>query len=354
MTGTVAAVGEEWKSSASASAWPLARCRPRPPGLLRRIRLSQHRPPAAGADSVDDRGIASLELAMCVAVSLLPLKKLDAIAGKRAAVNGLGPAGLIAGQMLRAEGATSVIGFEPNARRRDLAVGLAVDEAFDPRDPATAERVPPRAGGAAVDVAIDCVGYPDATRYLMDHTGRHVALFAVQRHDYTYALGRRPYRDRLRGALQGRGRVRPGPHRPGKISLRPLIWWSSPRTDAPRARPVAPPGSDQDRLPAVGTARTAWSPNPGNRPRAIRPIGVEAPPTPMGRIAGDPPAPMEAHPPTLNRPSIRLCQHLKRPRELLALLLLEHGKPDAHERGVRVRQEQSRTVPGRGSRLYSG
>ena len=37
--------------------------------------------------------IASLELAMCVAVSVLPLKRLGAIAGKRAAVNGLGPAG---------------------------------------------------------------------------------------------------------------------------------------------------------------------------------------------------------------------------------------------------------------------
>jgi threonine dehydrogenase-like Zn-dependent dehydrogenase len=225
MTGTVAAVGEgveEFRVGQRVAAW-------RDAGHDRQgcyaeyvCHNTDHLLPVP--DSVDDRGIASLELAMCVAVSVLPLKKLDAIAGKRAAVNGLGPAGLIAGQMLRAEGATSVIGFEPNARRRDLAVGLAVDEAFDPRDPATAERVPPRAGGAAVDVAIDCVGYPDATRYLMDHTGRHVALFAVQRHDYTYALGHAGltvigYEGHYKAAAE----YALGLIAAGKINLRPLI-----------------------------------------------------------------------------------------------------------------------------------
>ncbi len=139
-------------------------------------------------EGLEDRQVASLELAMCVAVLLPALKALGAIAGKRAAVNGLGPAGLIAAQMLRAEGATSVVGFEPNPGRRDFALSYAVDAAYDPRDPATDAVCPPR-GRAAIDVAIDCVGYPDAVRYVMDRVAGHVALFAVQRHDYTYALG---------------------------------------------------------------------------------------------------------------------------------------------------------------------
>lgn len=176
-------------------------------------------------DSVDDRGIASLELAMCLAVSVLPLKKLDAIAGKRAAVNGLGPAGLIAAQMLRAEGAVSVVGIEPNPKRRDFAIGFAVDEALDPNDPATDQRLPGRIGrSAGVDVAIDCVGYPNATRYLMDRTGSYVALFAVQRHDYTYALGHAGltvigYEGHYKAAAE----YALGLIAAGKVDLRPLI-----------------------------------------------------------------------------------------------------------------------------------
>jgi threonine dehydrogenase-like Zn-dependent dehydrogenase len=137
-------------------------------------------------DHLADSRVASLELAMCVAVSVLPLLKLDAIAGQSAAVNGLGPAGLIAAQMLRAEGAASVVGFEPNLGRREAALGWAVDAACDPREPATAEQFPDR---GRIEVAIDCVGFPAAVRWLMDRVRRHVALFAVQRHDYTYALG---------------------------------------------------------------------------------------------------------------------------------------------------------------------
>lgn len=139
-------------------------------------------------DSVTDQAVASLELAMCVAVSILPLKALNAINGKPAAVNGLGPAGLVAAQMLRAEGATSVVGFELNAERRAYATTFAVDSAYDPRDPATNDRFPHRQGrNSPISVAVDCAGHPDAVRFLMDRTGCHVALFAVQRHDYTYA-----------------------------------------------------------------------------------------------------------------------------------------------------------------------
>ena len=175
-------------------------------------------------DHVKDRAVASLELAMCVAVSILPLKRLGAIEGKRAAVNGLGPAGMIAAQVLRAEGAASVTGFEPHPARRDLATGYAVDEALDPHDPATIERYPHRHCAECLEVGVDCAGYPDAVRFFMDRVRWHVALFAVQRHDYTYA--------RTHSGLTVVGYA--GHHRAaaeyalemiaaGKLDLRPLI-----------------------------------------------------------------------------------------------------------------------------------
>ncbi len=139
-------------------------------------------------DGLAPEQVASLELAMCVSVCLEDLLPMNAIPGRRAAVNGLGPAGLVAAQLLRAEGAVSVIGFEPNAGRRELAVrhGI-VDEAFDPAAPETAERIPLRGQGAAFDVAIDCCGLPGPVRWVMDRCGKHLALFAVQRHDYTFS-----------------------------------------------------------------------------------------------------------------------------------------------------------------------
>lgn len=132
--------------------------------------------------------VASLELAMCVAASILALRDMGLMAG-RAAVNGLGPAGLIAAQLLRAEGAGEVVALEPSQARRELAVGLGlVDAAWDPRAAETAAALAPRRRQAApFDLAVDCVGFPEAVRFLMDRTGRAVAFFAVQRHDYAYA-----------------------------------------------------------------------------------------------------------------------------------------------------------------------
>ncbi|MCC7495370.1 MAG: alcohol dehydrogenase catalytic domain-containing protein [Fimbriimonadaceae bacterium] len=137
----------------------------------------------------DPLRVASLELAMCVSVCLLDLAPCQAVPGQRAAVNGLGPAGWIAAQLLRAEGATRVVGIEPHAGRRAAALAAGVvDAAYDPTDAATdAVLGGRRSATSGIDVAVDCCGYPAAVSWLLDRTNRHVALFAVQRHDYTYA-----------------------------------------------------------------------------------------------------------------------------------------------------------------------
>jgi len=127
---------------------------------------------------------ASLELAMCVATAMLSLRDTGAIAGQRFGVSGLGPAGLIALQMARAEGASEVLGFDPIAQRRELALALGADACFDPTTVSDAE-ITPRAG---MDAGIDCHGARESVEWLMDHTAKTVALFGVQREDYTYAL----------------------------------------------------------------------------------------------------------------------------------------------------------------------
>ncbi len=127
---------------------------------------------------------ASLELAMCVATAMLGLRDTGALAGQRFGVTGLGPAGLVALQMARAEGASQVLGFDPIAERRELALTLGADACFDPTTVSDAE-VPLR---RAMDAGIDCHGAKASVEWLMDHTARTVALFGVQREDYTYGL----------------------------------------------------------------------------------------------------------------------------------------------------------------------
>lgn len=181
MTGTVAKLGEDctrFELGQSVSAWK------DPghvqPGCYAEYVIIDERFLLAVPRELHYTEVASLELAMCVGASIMKLKPAIGIAGKVSAVNGLGPAGLIALQMLVAEGASRVVGIDPNPARRELALQLGAAEAYAPG----AQEIAARGQEGAFDIAIDCVGYPDAVRYIMDHTREAVALFAVQRDDY--------------------------------------------------------------------------------------------------------------------------------------------------------------------------
>ena len=128
---------------------------------------------------------APVELAMCVAASFLVLKTMDAVRGRRFGVMGLGPAGLIAMQMARAEGAREVIGFDFSAQRGEFARSLGLDAYYDPRSDLTAT-VPARPAKPTMETSIDCVGAKSAIEFLMDHTSDVVALFGVQRETVAY------------------------------------------------------------------------------------------------------------------------------------------------------------------------
>ena len=141
------------------------------------IPVPPHLPPAA---------TAPVELAMCVGASFLLLKAMDAIQGRRFAVTGLGPAGLIAVQMARTEGASEVVAFDTVPARRERALALGADAAYDPRDE-LGDRFPIRPAETAIDSGIDCVGARTSVEWLMDRCGGALALFGVQREEYTYA-----------------------------------------------------------------------------------------------------------------------------------------------------------------------
>jgi len=129
---------------------------------------------------------ASVELAMCVGATFLMLRPMNVLAGKRIGIGGLGPAGLIAAQMARAEGAAEVIGFDLSSVRRDYACACCLDAAYDPRDAALANLLPARPDLPRLDSAVDCVGAKASVEFLMDRVRDVVALFGVQREGYVY------------------------------------------------------------------------------------------------------------------------------------------------------------------------
>jgi len=137
------------------------------------IRVPEHLPAEA---------TAPVELAMCVGATFLMLKEINALCGQTVGITGLGPAGLIAAQMARAEGAKEVFGFDLSPARREAATGV-LQAAFDPR---AAEAQFPARPEARLHTAIDCVGARRSVEWTMDHTSHVVALFGVQREEYSF------------------------------------------------------------------------------------------------------------------------------------------------------------------------
>ncbi len=122
--------------------------------------------------------IASLELAMCVQVSIDQLNEIGAIAGQRVVVSGMGPAGLIAVQLMRAAGAEEVWAVDPQAERCDLAASLGATHVCKPGDPRLAVS---RNRPEAFHAGLDTTGLPVSIEALMPSCRRAVAIFGVLR-----------------------------------------------------------------------------------------------------------------------------------------------------------------------------
>jgi threonine dehydrogenase-like Zn-dependent dehydrogenase len=186
-TGSIAAIGSDVTGVSvgdRVSAWRDPGHN-RPGGYAQYMVLSQenviHVPAHLPLEST-----ASVELAMCVGATFLMLKEMNAVTGKRFGITGLGPAGLIAAQMARAEGAASIIGFDLSPVRREYAASFCLDEAYDPRTDLS-EDYPARPKTPRLDTVVDCVGAKASVEFAMDHARETVALFGVQREDYLFA-----------------------------------------------------------------------------------------------------------------------------------------------------------------------
>lgn len=123
----------------------------------------------------------SLELAMCVQVSVEQLLRNDFLVGKRIGISGLGPAGLVALQLAKAQGAAAVVGLDPLPARRDLGKAAGADIVLEPTAEAWNQQV-----GGKVDSCIDCTGLKVSIEFLLERTARAVCIFGVLRETIEY------------------------------------------------------------------------------------------------------------------------------------------------------------------------
>jgi threonine dehydrogenase-like Zn-dependent dehydrogenase len=132
--------------------------------------------------SVDFDGAASYGMLRDIVYSV---RKFGDVAGKVVAVTGLGSAGLMAVQVFRAFGASTVIGIDPSEARRALVLerGFA-DIALDPLVELDVARLP----GARLQFGLDCSGVASSMQLLLDHASQHIVIFGVPHGDIHFGL----------------------------------------------------------------------------------------------------------------------------------------------------------------------
>lgn len=92
-------------------------------------------------------------------------------AGESVAVVGAGPIGLLVLQAARAAGAAAVFSVEPLAPRRELAVQLGAQAAFDPSEPVD-KRIAAATANRRADVVFECTGALDGIETALRVSGK--------------------------------------------------------------------------------------------------------------------------------------------------------------------------------------
>jgi len=110
------------------------------------------------------------------------IRLLGDVKGKRTGVTGLGPAGLIALQMLKALGAAEVVAVDIVPERLALAAQLG---ATDTVNSATADIE--RLNDNPLFATIDCTGVAAGLQTALDHTSAIVSVFGVPHGDVKYS-----------------------------------------------------------------------------------------------------------------------------------------------------------------------
>lgn len=125
---------------------------------------------------------ALLELFTCLATTVL---RAGDVVGMRVGVSGLGPAGLLAVQTLKARGAREVVGFDVDPRRLEMACSLGADRAIQPGS-AEWEELTRRENN--LSLSLDCIGVAASVNNLFKVTSQRVLLFGVPHGQIAYGV----------------------------------------------------------------------------------------------------------------------------------------------------------------------
>lgn len=119
---------------------------------------------------VEDDSISSLDAAFVIIASmgLGGVRKLELELGESAMVMGLGLLGMFAVQFLRLSGAYPIIAADLNPVRRELALKLGADYAFDPSEPDFVEQVKAVTKGTGVRATVEVTGVSAAMKQALE------------------------------------------------------------------------------------------------------------------------------------------------------------------------------------------
>ena len=126
--------------------------------------------PESDVTKVCDDAIDSLDAAFVIIASmgLGGVRKLEIELGESAMVMGLGLLGIFAVQFCRLSGACPVIAADLNPARRELALKLGADYAFDPSEPDFVEQVKAVTKGAGVRATVEVTGVSAAMKQALE------------------------------------------------------------------------------------------------------------------------------------------------------------------------------------------
>lgn len=141
--------------------------------------------PAADITKISNDSVSSLDAAFVIIASmgLGGVRKLELELGESAMVMGLGLLGMFAVQFCRLSGAYPVIAADLNPARRELALQLGADYAFDPAAPDFVEQVKQVTGGKGVRATVEVTGVSAAMQQALacaSYMGR-IALLGCTR-----------------------------------------------------------------------------------------------------------------------------------------------------------------------------
>ena len=126
--------------------------------------------PEADITKVTNENISSLDAAFVIIASmgLGGVRKLDLELGESAMVMGLGLLGMFAVQFCRLSGAYPVIAADLNPARRELALKLGADYAFDPSAPDFVEQVKAATKGKGIRATVEVTGVSAAMKQALE------------------------------------------------------------------------------------------------------------------------------------------------------------------------------------------